>query len=57
LKSEIQYIVGHVKNKYYIWIKQCNWYIIDEFVAVQRKADRYRDKNQHLVVSITGRKL
>jgi len=29
--------VGHVKNKYYIWIKQCNWYIIDEFVAVQKK--------------------
>jgi hypothetical protein len=26
-------------------------------VAVQKKVDRYRDKNQHLVVCITGEKL
>jgi len=27
------------------------------FVAVHRKVDRSRDKNQHLVVSIKGKKL
>jgi len=38
-------------------MKRCRRNYVEAGVAAQRKVDRYRDKNQHLVVSIKGRKL
>ena len=38
-------------------MKCCERSYVEVGVAVQRKVDRSRDKNQHLVVGIRGRKV
>ena len=38
-------------------MKCCGRIYVEVGVAVQRKVDRSRDKNQHLVVGIRGRKV